>query len=309
MDKIDSSRQLMQARNADLLSQQVTESRYSFPNLAPSPSVRGLAVTLVGRERCRPDYDISRRSYAYHGIEYVAEGTGWVELAGLRQALKPGSVYAYASDMRCAIRTDPRQPMLKYFACVSGTGVRARIAQAGLGNGRVRVLAAHAEIQSVMEDLIREGQRSGLLAPAICAQLFELLLLKIEDGARWEPAGDHAWATFQKCKALIDAEAERWHTLTDVARAAGIEESSVCRLFRRFQGTSPYQYLLRRKMNLAAEFLVETGGLVKEAAQRVGFVDPYHFSRCFKAVHGIAPRELLRQGRARSLEGDATTEE
>ncbi|EIP98142.1 DNA-binding domain-containing protein, AraC-type [Opitutaceae bacterium TAV1] len=306
MDKINPDIQVYQARHADLLSPQVTESRYFFPNLAPSPGGRGVAVTLGGRERCRSDYDISRRSYAYHGIEYVAEGAGWVELAGLRQALRPGSVYAYAPDTRCAIRTDPKQPMLKYFVCASGAGLRPRIARAGLGNGRARVLAAHAEIRSVMEDLIREGQRSGPLAPAICAQLFELLLLKIEDGARWEPAGDHAWATFQKCKALIDAEAEHWHTLTEVARAAGIEESSVCRLFRRFQGTSPYQYLLRRKMNIAAEFLVETGGLVKEAAQRVGFDDPYHFSRCFKAVHGIAPRELLRQGRAEPAEASAS---
>jgi len=25
----------------------------------------------------------------------------------------------------------------------------------------------------------------------------------------------------------------------------------------------------------------------------VGFDDPYHFSRAFKAVHGVAPRALL----------------
>jgi AraC-like DNA-binding protein len=50
-------------------------------------------------------------------------------------------------------------------------------------------------------------------------------------------------------------------------------------------------------MTLAAEHLVENGGLVKEAAQRVGFADPYHFSRCFKAVHGVAPRDLLRYRR------------
>jgi AraC-like DNA-binding protein len=48
-------------------------------------------------------------------------------------------------------------------------------------------------------------------------------------------------------------------------------------------------------MNLAAAFLVQ-GGLVKEAAQHVGFSDPYHFSRCFKAVHGVAPRELSKHG-------------
>jgi AraC family transcriptional regulator len=39
---------------------------------------------------------------------------------------------------------------------------------------------------------------------------------------------------------------------------------------------------------------VENGGLVKEAAQKVGFGDPFHFSRCFKSVHGVAPRDLLR---------------
>jgi len=58
----------------------------------------------------------------------------------------------------------------------------------------------------------------------------------------------------------------RW----EISLLIGIKPTSVCRLFRRFQGTSPYQYLLRRKMIQAAEYLVETGGLVKEAAQRVG---------------------------------------
>ena len=38
--------------------------------------------------------------------------------------------------------------------------------------------------------------------------------------------------------------------------------------------------------------------LVKEAAERVGFADPYHFSRAFKAVHGVAPRALLHYRRA-----------
>ncbi|HEY9249435.1 MAG TPA: helix-turn-helix transcriptional regulator, partial [Rariglobus sp.] len=145
--------------------------------------------------------------------------------------------------------------------------------------------------------LVREGQRTGALARTICAQLFELLLLKIEDAAGAVAQGDPAQENFQRCKALIDAEAERLMTLREIAAAAGLEESSVCRLFRKYQDTSPYQYLLRRKMNLAAAFLVQGRGRVKEAAQRVGFADPYHFSRCFKSVHGVAPSELLKHGR------------
>lgn len=290
MDKIGSDSPV------GLLSTQVTGTRYFFLNLAP-PSTARLAVALGGRERCNPDYAIHREGYSYHGVEYVAEGAGTVELDGRRHELRPGSVFAYGPATRCDLRTDPERPMVKYFLCVTGGRVARRLRRAGVGPGQSGLLAAHAEIRGIFEDILREGQRTGELAPAICAQLFELLLLKIEEAAQAGGQGDPARDNFLRCKALIDAEPERLNTLREIALAAGMEASSVCRLFRRFQGTSPYQYLLRRKMNLAAAFLVERGGLVKEAAQRVGFSDPYHFSRCFKAVHGVAPKELQRHRR------------
>lgn len=283
----------------ELLSKQVSGTRYFFLNLAPAATgAKGLTVTLGGRERCNPDYEIRRSAYSYHGLEYVAEGAGKVELDGVRHELRPGSVFSYGTSTACELRTEATRPMVKYFVCFTGAGAGRRLKQAGVTAGTVRTLATHAEIRDVMDDLVREGQRAGPLARTICAQLFELLLLKIEDAAAAGiEQGDPAQENFQRCKALIDAEAERLHTLREIAAAAGLEESSVCRLFRRYQDTSPYQYLLRRKMNLAAAFLVEGRGRVKEAAQHVGFADPYHFSRCFKAVHGVAPSELLKHSR------------
>lgn len=281
----------------ELLSKQVSGTRYFVLNLAPARGARTLEVTLGGRERCNPDYEIRRRGYAYHGIEYVAEGAGRVELDGEGHELRPGSVFAYGPATRCVIRTVPEQPMLKYFVCAAGAGVARRLTRAGVGPGKARVLSAHAEVRGVVEDLVREGQRTSGLAKEICAQLFELLLLKVQDATGATILGDPARENFQRCKALIDAEAERLQTLGEIAAAAGLEESSVCRLFRRYQDTSPYQYLLRRKMNMAAAFLAEGRGRVKEAARRVGFADPYHFSRCFKAVHGVPPSDLLKHGR------------
>lgn len=277
-----------------LLSQQVTGARYFFLNLAPS---RKAPMTLVmgGREHCNPDYRLDRRGFPFHVLEYVVSGRGDLQLDDRRYALGPGVVFAYAPTLRCRVQTDPGDPMLKYFLCFAGAAVGPRLRRCGVPLGSARQLAGHAEITSVLEDLVREGQRSNSLAPQICAALFELLLLKIEDTATLAPhASEPAREAFLRCKALIDAEAERLGTLEEIARAAGVEASSVCRWFRRYQGTSPYQYLLRRKMNIAAEHLVENGGLVKEAAQRVGFADPYHFSRAFKSVHGVAPRALLR---------------
>ena len=276
-----------------LLSQQVTEARYFFLNLAPRPA-GPLALVMGGREQCNPDYAVSRRTFPFFGLEYVVAGRGTVALDGKRHALEPGTVLAYAPTTHCELAADPRDPMVKFFLCLGGAGVARRLGRCGVAPGRTRKLAAHAEMTSVLEDLVREGQRSGALTGKICAALFELLLLKIEDTATLAPhASEPAREAFLRCKALIDAQAEKLGTLEEVAKAAGVEASSVCRWFRRYQGTSPYQYLMRRKMNLAAEHLVENGGLVKEVAQRVGFADPYHFSRAFKAVHGVAPRALL----------------
>jgi len=277
----------------NLLSQQVSGSRYFFLNLAPERGARNV-LALGGREHCNPDYAIHREVYAYHVLEYVAEGEGTAVLGCENYDLGPGSVFVYAPTMHCEMRTKPSRPMVKYFLCLAGSTTPRLLTRAGLAPGQMRRFSAHGEIRSVFEDLIREGQRTGSHTQEICLVLLDLLVLKLAAASEGSglAGGGLARANFLRCKALIDAQTERLVTLQDIAAVSGLDTSSICRLFRRYQGTSPYQYLLRRKMNMAAEFLVETGGLVKEAALLVGFSDPYHFSRCFKAVHGVPPRNL-----------------
>ncbi|HZP60054.1 MAG TPA: AraC family transcriptional regulator [Opitutaceae bacterium] len=303
MDKIDRKRPVgsgLPAPAERLLSRQVSDPRYFFLNLAPT-RLAALTPVMGGCEHCNPDYVISRRHFPFYVLEYVVAGRGWVELDGHRRALASGVVFACAPTTRVEMQTDARDPLVKYFLSFAGRSAAARLRQCGLPPGGVRTLAAHAELTSLFEDMVREGARPGRWARRIGAALLELLLLKIADaatlaaaGGRGEPARD----AFLRCKALIDAQVGRLRTLEEIASATGVEASSICRWFRRFQGTSPYQYLLRRKMNLAAEFLLENGGLVKAAAAQVGFADPYHFSRVFKTVHGVAPRHLLRYRRA-----------
>ncbi len=281
-----------QAQAANLLSRQVADTRYFFLDL--DPGVREpLALAFGGRERCNPDYHISRRHFGYHVLEYVAAGHGWVTLDGRRGELHPGSVFACALGMPWEMGTAPRDPMVKYFFCFAGREAGPRLRRARVAAGRVRTTVAHAEIRNIAEDLIREGQRASTHTGEICATLFTLLLLKLADAAHGVArASEPARQNFLRCRGLIDAEAETLRTLDEIALRVGLEKSSVCRLFRRFLGTSPYQYLLRQKMNLAAKALVQHGGLVKEIAQRMGFADPFHFSRGFKAVHGVPPSRL-----------------
>jgi hypothetical protein len=51
-----------------------------FLNLASARSAKTLTLALGGRERCNPDYELRRRAFAYFVLDYIAEGSGMVEL-------------------------------------------------------------------------------------------------------------------------------------------------------------------------------------------------------------------------------------
>jgi AraC-like DNA-binding protein len=282
---------------ARLLSQQVAQGRYFFLRLAPRASSR-LELILGGFEHCNPDYFVTRSRYPYFSIEYIVSGQGHALVNRQRHALAPGTLFAYGPRFPHELRTDAGDPLVKYFISFSGPRALARLRRCRLAPGQFRRLSPQSEIGGIFDQLLREGQRSGPGRFAICATLFEFLLLKIEDAASFTAhPSERAREAFLRCRQYIDSEAENLRTLGEIARAVGAEASTLCRWFRRFEGLSPYQYLLRRRMNLAAAKLVEQGGLIKEVALEFGFSDPFHFSRQFRAVHGIAPSALRRHQR------------
>jgi len=292
MDNIDRS------EDASLLAAQVAASRTFFLQLA-GPWRERVSVALGGWELCRPDYRVERARYPYIVLELVVGGRGRVSLDGSEHRLEAGVCFASGQRTVCRIDTEADEPLEKFFFALAGPGATRALTRAGLLHGRARRVAALGELRELAEDVTREGRRHGAAAPAICARLAEVMLLKIGEeparaaSARFGSGAEGARENFERCRALVDQHAAAWSGLGDIAAAAKMDGSSVCRLFRRFLGVSPHQYLRRRKMALAAAFLLERGGRVQDAAARVGMEDPFHFSRAFRAVHGVPPSALL----------------
>lgn len=67
------------------------------------------------------------------------------------------------------------------------------------------------------------------------------------------------------------------------------------RLFREAMGWTPYQWLIRRRMETAFQMLTTGKYRIKEVASSVGYTDPLHFSREFNRVYHMSPREAEKQ--------------
>jgi len=77
-----------------------------------------------------------------------------------------------------------------------------------------------------------------------------------------------------------------------LGKIAGMSASHFYPLFKAATGCTPNDYFIRTRMRRACELLRGTQLSVKEVAAALGYDDPYYFSRLFKSVNGVPPREF-----------------
>jgi AraC-like DNA-binding protein len=203
-------------------------------------------------------------------------------------------VFAYDPDQALMLRTTG-EPMVKYFVALSGATAQQVVAAPVDLWCRCQRFSRHGEIREVFDMMIREGRENLPNVEAVCLNLIERLRLKLQQArGKRGTAHDQSRQRFLAAKAAIDADPTGYPTLDRLVNETGLNRPLLYSLFRRFQGVSPYQYIMRQKMHRAAQDLLATNDLVQEVARRVGFSDPLHFSRVFRKVHGISPAKLRR---------------
>jgi len=278
----------------EFFSPQVSEARRFYLNLNP-PKRAPLSVVSGGCEHCAPNYEIHRPTFPFYSIEYVIRGGGSLKLQNRRHALQPGSVFSYGPGVRQDIASDPAAPPVKYFVDFSGLKSKDILRQCHLPPGSTSQIFPPNEIQNLFDELIRCGQRASVRSAELCSMLLECLVLKMaESRAPQDSVKSLSFTTYQQCRQHVERNSLRLKTLRQIAEECHVDAAYLCRLFQRYDHQSPYQFLLRLKMNLAAEWLQQPGALVKQVAEHAGFSDPFHFSRAFKKVLGVAPDTFRR---------------
>ena len=87
----------------------------------------------------------------------------------------------------------------------------------------------------------------------------------------------------------LESRAGQPHSLTELARTAGLSRYHFLRTFRCVTGVTPHQWLLRARLRDAARRLVTSRTPVTEIALDVGFDDLSNFIRSFRAEFGVSP--------------------
>ncbi|MBN1124461.1 MAG: AraC family transcriptional regulator [Sedimentisphaerales bacterium] len=269
---------------------QVSQARRFYLDLNP-PRQTDFAVVCGGWEQCQKDYQIHREDFPYFSIEFVSGGKGQLILAGRTEPLFTGRVFTYGPGIAQHITPDPNDPLAKYFIDFAGRQAEQLLSQANLIPGTIQTVSSLQVISDIFDNLIEHGLSDTRFTPALCRTLTEFLILKLAENTVYiQPTKSVAFITYQRSRQFIREHCVCLTSLSEIARACHIAPAYLCRLFRRYDHQSPYQYLIKLKMNLAAQRLQNPDTLIKQLGIELGFTDPFHFSRVFKKVFGLSPQ-------------------
>jgi AraC-like DNA-binding protein len=94
-----------------------------------------------------------------------------------------------------------------------------------------------------------------------------------------------------RARDFLDAEKTRIVSSAELEAIAGQDRYTLARDFRAAYGTSPYRYLLMRRLDWAQAGIM-AGRSLAEIALEAGFADQAHLTRMFKAAYGLSPAKF-----------------
>lgn len=97
----------------------------------------------------------------------------------------------------------------------------------------------------------------------------------------------------------LDAEFDRTHSISDLARSVGMSMFHFTRVFTELVGQPPHRYLGAARLR-AAQSMLQAGRSVTETCYACGFGNLSHFSRRFNKRYGMAPSRMSSRKLARN---------
>ena len=125
---------------------------------------------------------------------------------------------------------------------------------------------------------------SGFLSPGILSPSGKTFSLIIRD-------------KIHDAKDIILSRYQDMPSLHELATMVGTNECTLKKAFKQEFGTTVFQYLFDYRMEMAAQYLLDTDLPIADIGIRLGYDYQSHFCTAFKRKYGVSPLEFrLRRG-------------
>lgn len=259
---------------------------YNLPVLVLQPgAVQDMEGILSQYKACRAASDIS-----FYRVPAGVQNPSAIRFSSLSGAVQPGEMAVRLAGLHHAGQEEKIAAQVDAFLEECGT-LYANPKEVRLFWMQVAQAITAASAAGMKPD--NTPSRTAWLECAHEGQLRRMILDFLADAlpATLPPAFAGCKEEVRRALAFVHAHYRERITLEDIAHAASLDRSYLCRLFKRETGFNLFQYVNHLRMEAAAVQIQGGGQTVKEVAASVGVDDPFYFTRLFKKHFGVNPTE------------------
>lgn len=206
----------------------------------------------------------------------------------------PGHVLALSPGAKAAAVTLAEELLAEAVGVTHDTDHLRALLQAGapvaLGLDAGRQAALGQRLAAIEAELRGRGDGFHTALAAHLVLLAVELWRRLNAEGLTRPGAGGRHAVLERFRRLLELHfRERWSPGA-YAAALGLAPRQLNRICSRHLGRPPRQLIDRRSLREARLRLERSGLTIAQIADELGFVDPPHFSRFFKAQTGLSPR-------------------
>ena len=224
------------------------------------------------------------RLWSDYALHLVLGGCGQLVVNGRRHPLEKGDLFFTVQGDTAAIERGDMEYAYIRFQGRRSVEIAERL---DIGEGN-RVFSGHEALISFWSNCLSRATADNLdfLSEAV------LLYSLAELSPRRKEVSD---VIARVVRITGESFSDPTLSLSSVAAEVGYHDKYISALFKRQKGVTYTQYLRELRLRHAV-FLIEQGVVsVKNVAILSGFGDALYFSKVFKEVKGISPKELIRR--------------
>lgn len=270
-----------------------------FFNIFPNENFIDLGMYQYGYEQCEPGHSFGPATRNHYLFHYIISGTGTLMADNVKgetqtYSIKSGQGFLIFPGQITTYIADQNLPW--EYVWIEFDGLRVKEAL-NLTELSVNTPVYHPHSKDLREQLLKEMLyivHHAKESPFHLIGHLYLFLDYLTQSAKSTKLIQSSKMSDYYIKEAINYIEQNFQnniTIEDIAAVCGINRSYFGKIFRNSIGRSPQEFLMNYRMVKATELLKLTSLSIAEIGSAVGYENQLHFSRAFKTIYGVSPRE------------------
>lgn len=265
----------------------------------PSENFIDLGLYQFGWEQCDPSHSFGPAARNHYLFHLCLSGTGTLiadntQGESITYQIKSGQGFMMFPHQICTYIADHEIPWEYVWLEFDGLRAKETVELTGLSWNQPVYKAHNKDIAETMRSEMLYIVNNKDASPFhLIGHLYLFIdsLVRSSTSAKIGMGNSLRDFYIKEAFSFIEQNFQNDISVEDIAASCGLNRSYFGKIFHENMGKSPQEFLISYRMTKATELLKLTGLSIADIGNAVGYPNQLHFSRAFKHIYGISPRQ------------------